>query len=164
MATQGLFRELCNRFGGRNVTATFVYVFPQKSPRFNGNISAASTAIHFTVYYGSCGRVLSGIFNYVEVKESNGGERARRPSPPFLCRSSEVGPVQVKALPSNLSFSTRTWSPIARTFCFANNLRQFPRAVTTFVAGATLPGGANSELVKDVVKRPSPGFAPPRNC
>lgn len=40
--------------------------------------------------------------------------------------------VQVKALPSNLSFSAKTWSPIARTFCFADNLRQFPRAVTTF--------------------------------
>lgn len=49
-----------------------------------------------------------------------------------------VRPVQVKALPSNLSFSTKTRSPIARTFCFNDNLRQFPRAVTTFVADANL--------------------------
>lgn len=53
-------------------------------------------AIHFTVYYRSFGRVLSGIFNYVEVKESNGGELARRPSLPFLRRSSGSASYKLK--------------------------------------------------------------------
>lgn len=58
--------------------------------------------------------------------------------PRHLSDALRVRPVQVKALPSNLSFSTKTRSPIARTFCFNDNLRQFPRAVTTFVADANL--------------------------
>lgn len=65
-----------------------------------------------------------------------------------------VSLVQVKALPSNLSFSTKTRSPIARTFCFNDNLRQFPRAVTTFVADVNQ--GANS-VEKDIAERSNRG-------
>lgn len=64
----------------------------------------------------------------------------------------QVSQLQVKALPSNLSFSTKTRSPIARTFCFNDNLRQFPRAVTTFVADANL--GANPERHCETTVRP----------